>query len=68
MARNVSKLALELRSRTTQPLAWIANRLNMGTRGHLAWLLLRREKGRKLTDPFMTPLLYERKRTNQKAY
>jgi hypothetical protein len=40
----VRKLALELRSRTTQPLAWIANRLNMGTRGHLAWLL-GREKG-----------------------
>jgi hypothetical protein len=44
MARKVRKLALELRPRTTQPLAWIADRLNMGTRGHLAWLL-GREKG-----------------------
>jgi hypothetical protein len=33
------ELAWELRSRTTMPLAWIAERLNMGTRGHLAWLL-----------------------------
>jgi hypothetical protein len=35
------ELAWELRSRTTMPLAWIAERLNMGTRGHLAWLLQR---------------------------
>jgi len=33
------ELSWELRSRTTMPLAWIAERLNMGTRGHLAWLL-----------------------------
>jgi REP element-mobilizing transposase RayT len=33
------ELAWELRSQTTMPLAWIAERLNMGTRGHLAWLL-----------------------------
>ena len=32
-------LARELRSQTTMPLAWIAERLNMGSRGHLAWLL-----------------------------
>ena len=33
------KLAQELRSKTTMPLAWIAARLCMGTRGYLAWLL-----------------------------
>ena len=33
------ELAWELRSQTTMPLAWIAERLSMGTRGHLAWLL-----------------------------
>jgi hypothetical protein len=37
-------LARELRSRTTMPLAWIAERLWMGRRGYLAWLLGRREK------------------------
>ena len=26
------------------PLAWIAERLNMGSRGHLAWLLQQQEK------------------------
>ena len=30
------ELAWELRSQTTMPLAWIAERLNLGTRGHLA--------------------------------
>ena len=39
-------LAWELRSRTTMPLAWIAERLSMGTRGHLAWLLQQRGKSR----------------------
>jgi hypothetical protein len=33
------ELARQLRSQTTMPLAWIAERLNMGSRGHLAWLL-----------------------------
>ena len=33
------KLARELRARTTMPLAWLASRLGMGTRGHVAWLL-----------------------------
>ena len=32
------EIAHELRSKTTLPLAWIAQRLCMGTRGHLAWL------------------------------
>jgi hypothetical protein len=40
------ELAWELRSQTTMPLAWIAERLNMGTRGHLAWLLQQRGKSR----------------------
>ena len=35
-------LAWKLRSQTTLPLAWIAERLSMGTRGHLAWLLQQR--------------------------
>jgi putative transposase len=38
------KLARELRSKTTMPLAWIAERLRMGTRGHLAWLLQQNDK------------------------
>jgi REP element-mobilizing transposase RayT len=33
------RLARELRTNTMVPLAWIAQRLHMGTRGHLAWLL-----------------------------
>ena len=28
------------------PLAWVTERLSMGTRGHLAWLLQRRGKSR----------------------
>src|ERR1035441_6049878 len=40
------ELAWELRSQTTMPLAWIAERLNMGTRGHLAWLLQHRGQSR----------------------
>ena len=40
------ELAWELRSQTTMPLAWIAERLNMGTRGHLAWLLHHRGQSR----------------------
>ena len=39
-------LASELRSQATMPLAWIAERLHMGSRGHLAWLLQRRGKRR----------------------
>ena len=40
------ELAWELRSKTTMPLAWIAERLTRGTRGHLAWLLQQRGKSR----------------------
>jgi hypothetical protein len=36
-------LAKELRAGTTMPLAWIAGRLAMGSRGYLAWLLSRRK-------------------------
>ena len=32
------ELAWELQSQTERSLAWIAERLNLGTRGHLAWL------------------------------
>ena len=39
-------LAWELGSQTTMPLAWIAERLNLGPRGHLAWLLQQRGKNR----------------------
>ncbi len=43
-ARKV-RLARELRSRTTMPLAWLAQRLRMGSRGYLAWLLQQPAKG-----------------------
>ena len=35
------KLAAEVRAQTTMPLAWIAERLAMGSRGYLTWLLHR---------------------------
>jgi REP element-mobilizing transposase RayT len=35
------KLAAEVRAQTTMPLAWIAKRLVMGSRGYLTWLLYR---------------------------
>jgi hypothetical protein len=44
--RGKVQLARELRSKTTMPLAWIAARLNMGSRGHLVWLLQQRGSGR----------------------
>src|ERR1035441_10193039 len=47
--RGKVQLARELRSKTTMPLAWIAARLNMGTRGHLAWLLQQRGSGQRAT-------------------
>jgi hypothetical protein len=43
--RGKVQLARELRSKTTLPLAWIAACLNMGSRGHLAWLLHQRGSG-----------------------
>ena len=39
-------LAWELRSQTTMPLAWLAERLNLGTRGPMAWLQQQRGKSR----------------------
>jgi hypothetical protein len=38
------KLAAEVRAGTTMPLAWIAERLAMGSRGYLTWLLYRQGK------------------------
>ena len=38
------ELAWQLRSQTSMPLAWIAERLQMGSRGHLAWLLQQRDQ------------------------
>ena len=35
------RLAHQLRSQTTMPLTWIAQRLGMGSRGYLTWLLYR---------------------------
>jgi hypothetical protein len=49
-------LAWELGSKTTLPLRWIAERLHIGARGHLAWLLPRRGKSR-LTAPTKQCLL-----------
>jgi len=40
------KLAVEVRAQTTVPLAWIAERLKMGSRGYLTWLLYRWGKAR----------------------
>jgi len=37
------KLASEVRAQTTIPLAWIATRLAMGSRGYLTWLLHRQQ-------------------------
>jgi REP element-mobilizing transposase RayT len=38
------KIAAALRAQTTMPLAWIAERLAMGSRGYLTWLLYRQSK------------------------
>ena len=40
------ELTGELRSQQTMPLAWIAERLNLGTRGHPAWLPHQRGQSR----------------------
>ena len=39
-----AKLTAALRAETTMPLAWIAERLRMGSRGYLTWLLRRQAK------------------------
>jgi hypothetical protein len=38
------KLAACVRAETPMPLAWIAGRLHMGSRGYLTWLLHRQAK------------------------
>jgi putative transposase len=38
------ELAVAVRSRSTVPLSWIAERLRMGSRGYLTWLLQRQPK------------------------
>jgi hypothetical protein len=43
------RLAARLRAQTTVTVGWIAHRLGMGTRGHLAHLLYRNEQTP--TDP-----------------
>jgi putative transposase len=50
------KLALALRSQTTMPLAWVAERLSMGTRGHLAFLLGRAKTGKNQESNGQLPL------------
>ena len=52
------KLAIgaRLRSETTLPVKWIAARLSMGSRGHVAWLRQERGKGG-LTAPIGQCLL-----------
>jgi putative transposase len=40
------ELAHELRRKTTMPMAWVARRLCMGSRGYLAWLLSHRHNSR----------------------
>jgi len=49
------KLAWELRAQTTMPLAWIAQRLSMGSRGYLTWLLYRYGKGGSENMPLPLP-------------
>jgi hypothetical protein len=48
------ELAQELRLKTTMPMAWIAEHLCMGTRGHLAWLLQQRNRDPRLASPLTT--------------
>ena len=44
------ELAQQLRSQTTMPIAWVAERLSMGSRGYLTWLLQRHKQD----DPLST--------------
>jgi hypothetical protein len=46
------QLAARLRAQTTVTVSWIAHRLGMGTRGHLAHLLYRSEQTP--TDPLLS--------------
>jgi hypothetical protein len=45
------RLAAKLRAETTVTLKWIAERLNMGTRGHLAHLLFTNKGNQTTCDP-----------------
>lgn len=47
---NKVRLARELRARTTMPLAWIAQRLSMGSRGYLTWLLQEQQEENDQTE------------------
>ena len=49
-------LARELRSQTRMPLAWIVERLWMGSRGYLAWLLGRGRQSAPGSTPKQTSL------------
>jgi hypothetical protein len=45
------RLAMELRCRTTMSMAWIAQRLRMGTRGYAAWLLQQGKRNQPRESP-----------------
>ena len=49
------QLAAKLRAETTMSLTWIAERLNAGTRSHLAVLLSRLESSRRNSGPAIQP-------------
>ena len=52
------QLAAELRRETTLPMAWIARRLAIGSRGYLTWLLHRQHGGKyNMTIPLTDPLI-----------
>ena len=48
--RSKVALAKALRAGTTMPLAWIAGRLAMGSRGYVGWLISRRNPGASATS------------------
>ncbi len=50
------ELALELRRKTSVPLLWLAERLCMGSRGHLAWLLQHHKQGGGADDSMQSQL------------
>ncbi|HEY4076846.1 MAG TPA: hypothetical protein VGM26_07925, partial [Rhizomicrobium sp.] len=59
------RLAAELRSQTTMPLAWIAARLQMGSRGYLTWLLYRYYSCTKKSGECFEPYVQEKSVTAQ---
>jgi hypothetical protein len=54
-----AKLAAQLQAETTVTVSWIAQRLAMGTRGHLAHLLYRPERTRPEPPQSDQPRLWE---------